>query len=246
MSAPHLLDRSALLGALDDVTSAFAATLAAMPAGGPGSAVPTCPDWCVADLVDHLGRVHGWAAAAARGGAADRPPPMPEPLLPPPAPVTAEALSQAYAAAAQELLDTLRSTDPDAPCWHFGPRPRTSGWWARRQLHETTVHLVDLQLALGGPVTAVPPAVAVDGLDEVATFFVPRQVSLGRTPAPPYALRLVTRESAEPLVLGEGEPGATLTGSAGDLLLVLWRRTGLDAVQVDGDPAPVLDLGLVP
>jgi hypothetical protein len=31
-------------------------------------------------------------------------------------------------------------------------------------------------------------------------------------------------------------PAATLTGTAGDLLLAVWRRVPLDVLTVDGDP----------
>ena len=35
--------------------------------------VPTCPGWCIADLLTHVGGVHRWAAAQVRSG-------QPEPL----------------------------------------------------------------------------------------------------------------------------------------------------------------------
>jgi hypothetical protein len=39
------------------------------------------------------------------------------------------------------------------------------------------------------------------------------------------------------LATGDPEGDAVLTGTASDLLLVLWRRLPLETVQVDGDPA---------
>jgi hypothetical protein len=43
---------------------------------------------------------------------------------------------------------------------------RTSGWWARRILHETAVHRADTELALGVNDPVIDPVVATDGIDE--------------------------------------------------------------------------------
>ncbi len=37
------------------------------------ASVPACPEWCVADLVEHLGSVHQWARHAVLEGATDVP-----------------------------------------------------------------------------------------------------------------------------------------------------------------------------
>ncbi|MGH3273742.1 MAG: hypothetical protein ACRDNZ_05370, partial [Streptosporangiaceae bacterium] len=42
----------------------------------------------------------------------------------------------------------------------------TSGWWARRMLHETAVHRADAELALGVGDPVIDPVVAADGIDE--------------------------------------------------------------------------------
>ena len=49
--------------------------------------------------------------------------------------------------------------------WTWGPG-RTSGWWARRILHETTVHRADAELALGVADPEIDSVVAADGIDE--------------------------------------------------------------------------------
>ena len=38
----------------------------------PSSAVPSCPEWTVADLAEHLGGIHRWAEALVRDRAAVR------------------------------------------------------------------------------------------------------------------------------------------------------------------------------
>ena len=49
--------------------------------------------------------------------------------------------------------------------WTWGPG-RTSGWWARRILHETTVHRADAELALGVADPEIDSVIAADGIDE--------------------------------------------------------------------------------
>ena len=81
---------------------------------------------------------------------------------------------------ARALVATLRSTDPATECWTFGPRPRTAAFWFRRQAHETAMHAWDAARAR----TDTPPPfdldLALDGVDELVTMFVPRQIRLGR------------------------------------------------------------------
>ncbi|HEY7719744.1 MAG TPA: maleylpyruvate isomerase N-terminal domain-containing protein, partial [Pedococcus sp.] len=64
------MDADAALPALARVTAAMAR---AVERADPAAAVPACPGWDVTTLVDHLGRVHLWAAAAARTGEEPRP-----------------------------------------------------------------------------------------------------------------------------------------------------------------------------
>ena len=69
------------------------------------------------------------------------------------------------AAGATRLLAALRAAGPLTEVWSWGPG-RTSGWWARRMLHESTVHRADAELALGLDDPVVDPVVAADGIDE--------------------------------------------------------------------------------
>ena len=79
----------------------------------------------------------------------------------------------------------------DAP----GPR----AFWARRQCHETTIHSVDaLAAALGryptSADTAIDPAVAVDGIDELLAGFMTRNKSRLRSESP-MVVGVVAEES---------------------------------------------------
>jgi uncharacterized protein (TIGR03083 family) len=137
-------------------------TLAGVVGGAPDIAadVPTCPGWTVADLASHTGDVHRWATAIVTSRAVARPP-FPQAESPWP---TADGWAQWLTAGSVPMLEALRSAGPTAEVWTWGPG-RTSGWWARRMVHETVVHRADAQLALGvEPV--IDQETAADGIDE--------------------------------------------------------------------------------
>lgn len=202
---------------LDDATSRFASAAASGDLGAP---VPTCPEWTLADLVTHLGEVHLWAAHAVTHGTPDGN----ETYDGAPA-----GLVDWYAGAARRLVDVLASSEPDAPAWTFGSE-KVAGFWRRRQVHETVVHEYDALAAVGRAADwSIDPALAWDGVDEVATFFYPRQVRLERITPLEGTLRLVpTDVDAGALEIGSGAPVAELTGPSSYLLLALWKRATVE------------------
>jgi uncharacterized protein (TIGR03083 family) len=229
-----MLDRETYLTSLARDAAAFADLLRTVDLY---AAVPDCERWDVVDLAGHLGGVHRWARDAVITGA-----PGDEPV----GPRQRGELVPWFEEGAAQLLDTLRSTDPGAACWTFGPKPRTASFWVRRQAHETAMHLRDLRRAL---LIDVPldPAFAADGVDEVVSVFFPRQVRLERTAPLAAGVRLVAADvpGASWVIAGDGtDPdaayAATLTGSAEDLLLVLWGRGGGEMPSTEGDSAVVV------
>jgi uncharacterized protein (TIGR03083 family) len=123
--------------------------------------VATCPGWSVADLVGHTGGIHRWVTSIVASQAQSRLP-FPEESAVSPTPAdTAQWLT----AGAAPLLKSLRSAGPVTPVWTWGPG-RTSGWWARRMVHETAVHRADAELALGVASPAIDAVIAADGIDE--------------------------------------------------------------------------------
>ena len=123
--------------------------------------VPTCPGWTVGELAQHAGTIHRWATAIVGTQATSR---IPFPEAGPPW-SSADGWGKWLAAGAAPLLTTLRAAGPLTAVWSWGPG-RTSGWWARRMLHETTVHRADAELALGVDDPVIDPVVAADGIDE--------------------------------------------------------------------------------
>ena len=147
----------------------FAAGVAAADLTAP---VPSCPGWSVYDLVVHLGNVHAWAATIVETGSfAVTQNDEPSSRRP-------RAVGDWYAAKAEDLYEVLRTTDPGRPCWNFAFGDGVAGFWRRRQLHETTVHTLDLDGA-ADRTTEVAAAVATDGVDEVLTVFLHRMHQRG-------------------------------------------------------------------
>ncbi|GAA2755749.1 maleylpyruvate isomerase family mycothiol-dependent enzyme [Actinopolymorpha rutila] len=238
--------------------------LAAYETGPDSARVPACPEWTLADLVAHTGRVHRWAAEIVRtgdfpgGGSSTVPGPGDSELGP------------WYAESVGLLLDQLAVTDPAQPTWAFGDGG-TAEFWSRRQAHEVCVHRVDAELAIGGT-PVVDPDLAADGVGEVVEVMMPRSQRFGpHRPIAPVLLRC-TDQSSRWLVSPPAEPdgvpagigptltdteaasaAATIAGTAGDLLLALWRRLPAGELDrrfaVDGDQAAaraVLDVRVVP
>lgn len=216
---------------LEDATDRFAREAAAGDLAAP---VPPCPGWTLADLVVHLGEVHRWAAHAVVEGTPDGD----ETYDGAPA-----GLVNWYRESASRLLDVLATRGPDDPAWTFG-QPRTTAFWRRRQVHETLVHTYDALAAAGREAEwDVDPALAWDGVAEVATMFYPRQVRLDRIAPLPGTLRLsATDHRAAPVDIGDTDPVVEVSGPAAYLLRLLWKR----APATDPAAAELLETAITP
>ncbi len=223
------------------------ALAAAADEAGLDAPVPTCPGWTVADLVLHVGEVHRWATAAVASRAtklgevpSDYRGPLPE---------RADTIAW-FRSGAVTLRETLASADPSVDYAAFlndPPTPRLL-FWARRQTMETGMHRVDAESALGR-CTPFAPDVAVDGIDEFLTGFLPRS----RTPlhadtprsmqiAPDYSEQRWTVAISTELpvtVRAATDADCLVTGSASDIYLALWNRGPLGALGIEGDPSVI-------
>jgi uncharacterized protein (TIGR03083 family) len=219
---------------LAEATERFARTVATTDAA---RAVPSCPEWTVRDLVAHLGNVHAWAEQIVRSN---------DPHLDE---VEPDAdLASWYAECADRLRVTLAAVDPDRPTWNFVGLDAGASFWVRRQLHETTMHTVDLDLARGAA-PQVEPAVATDGVLETFEVFGPRMVQRGAGAelGAPVEVRatdtgsswtLVPVPDAAPRIAAEAESVTTvgsIEGTAQDVLTTLWKRTPTTVLRLSGD-----------
>lgn len=202
--------------------------------------VPTCPEWTVRQLVEHLGGVHRWATMI-----------ISEALLQPPdeslfdsafaPPGDPGELLAWFREGADGLVETLRVAPDDLRAFVFlknAPPART--FWARRETHETTIHRIDALAARLGrmPTTAeagISTAVALDGIDELVNGFVPRRSSRLRTDEPfrmtiaptdaTAAWTIAVSDQPPVVTLGVDEDTqAIITGTAAALYLGLWNR----------------------
>jgi uncharacterized protein (TIGR03083 family) len=156
------MDHDAYLTSLREAGHA----LAAAADGNLGAQVPSCPEWKVADLVAHTGRVHAWVTGIVDAGGA---PPGPAPE----APSDPAELVPWYRDVHAQLLGRLAAHSPDDPAWVFVPTaPQQVGWWYRRQALETAIHRYDAQSAVGRA-TPIDAELAVAGVDEFLTEFLP-------------------------------------------------------------------------
>lgn len=218
----------------------FAVTVAGVDLRAP---VPTCPGWTVFHLVAHLGNVHSWAATIVETGQAaaeltDEPPRKAKPA------------AEWYAGKAEDLFEVLRAADPDAPCWNFAFGLGTKAFWPRRQLHETTVHSIDLALA-AGRIPDLRPEVSADGIDEALRVFLHRMHSRG-FPADlqaPLSVVATDVERSWTVRPSDGPPevleGATapdrISGPAAAVYALLWKRLPATdaALHFTGDTARI-------
>ncbi|MCL8251898.1 maleylpyruvate isomerase family mycothiol-dependent enzyme [Aeromicrobium fastidiosum] len=213
--------------------------------------VPACAPWTVRDLVLHAGTVHRWAASIVLSG---------QRLAEPSAPVVPGDLADWYAATGAALVAALRAVDPSEPVPNFSRVDETAAFWPRRQLHEVTVHTVDVLQALGHDAsrTDVPAALAADGVDEVLRVFFPRMTARGARPDVRSRVRLVADDvdaswvvapaddvAATPVLLPSttADVDQTVTGRASDLYLALWHRVPADRLRCRGDDAVALLAG---
>ena len=148
--------------------------------------------------------------------------------------------SRPSASGAQALLETLRSVDPATSVWTFSSTNRTAAFWQRRRTQEIAVHRYDAETAAGTP-TPIDTALAVDGIDEFLTVFLPRLAdNFGDVGDGTVHLHctdvdgewLVARHDGEVVVTAEHAKGdVAARGGASDLLLFLWGRVPADSAR---------------
>jgi uncharacterized protein (TIGR03083 family) len=209
-------------------------------AAGPAlqRSVPRYPQWVVADLVVHTGRIHRWVTELVRTLATER---LPQPDVSPLR--TPRDLTDWFMSGAADLAIALQAPDPSTRMWAFAG-DGTVGFWRRRMALETTVHRWDAQSATRIP-DAIAPDVALDGIAEALTIYLQprlRGAAVGGD-GQRVGLRCVDDKATWSIRLlpdaveisDEIEnTDAVLGGSAEDLWLFLMGRRTLDDLEVTG------------
>lgn len=237
---------------IDEIVSHTRGLASIAEESGLATAVPTCGEWTMGDLVTHLFDVQSfWVHIIGRRPAGPDTYEFPEP---PDDPVFA------LRAANGHLADLLASADPGEHAWSWSD-DHTVGFTIRRQIHEAVVHHADAALGAGVALPPVDPLIAADGVDELvdvmltgipawATFL--PNVQFVRVHATDtddrwtMSLGSISGTSTDSGVTYDGLPAAdrvgddvrpdlTIAGSAVDLLLWAWGRISPEALSLTGE-----------
>lgn len=225
---------------VDAIRTNGAALAAAAGNAGVDAPVPSCPEWTVADLLGHIGRLHRWVAAIVTDRATERGTHWSEAEPPPPA-----ERVEWFAAGVPRLGDALAAAGPNTEVWSW-TSDHSTGFWARRQAHETAMHRVDAELAAGTnrPVERV---LAVDGIDEIFDL-IPSWSNRERLRGNGETIHLHCTDADGEWLARLDPDGVVMTrehakgdvaarGTSSDLLLYLHGRGPVDALDVFGDAA---------
>ncbi|NUT52434.1 MAG: maleylpyruvate isomerase family mycothiol-dependent enzyme [Saccharothrix sp.] len=222
------MDAYSLAHALQVESAALAAAAELAP---PDREVPACPGMTVGDLLVHVGSIHRmvaeWITRGARpAGWTCRP---------------GDDLVEWYRIGAASLVDVLDPERAASPAATWCPWDRTLGFWLRRMAHETAVHRVDAQAAIGRA-EPLAPGLAADGVDEVLGLWLgchlpPGAHASGRA----VTLRVPGREWTVALHEGivdycpDADAAAVVSGTPSAVDLWLWGRVGEEHVAVEGE-----------
>jgi uncharacterized protein (TIGR03083 family) len=219
--------------------------------------VPSCPEWTLRQLVEHVGRAHRWVTAIVTRRRTTAPDFDTLNVL---APADADGLCRWLVDGAAELAEAIRSVGPQTPIWSWADE-QSAGFWARRMTHETAMHRADADLALGREFV-LDPELAADAISEwLSLLALPEAINyrpeLAELRGEGQILHLHSTDPG----LGEAgewivrrtpsgpvwEPGhakgdVAVRGAVVDLLLVMMRRVapGEAPITVHGD-GTVLD-----
>jgi uncharacterized protein (TIGR03083 family) len=228
-----------LLRLIDERSTAFVAAVAAAP--DLDAQVPTCPEWTLFDLVQHLGvGRRAWAATIAAGPADAK-------AAPDEATAPREGLLEWMAASTKQLVDALEAAGPDRGCWTWwgdSQSPETAFAVARHQLQEIAIHTYDAQLTAGLD-AALVDEVAFDGVDE---FLHTCNATTSPWPHEPAVLNYHVTDGRSwrldfnadglqvtRITTPDADADLSVTATAAELELCMYGRLPADSLKLDGD-----------
>jgi uncharacterized protein (TIGR03083 family) len=244
------MDTAAYLNAVVEQTSTFADWVDGKDATAP---VPTCPEWTLADLVDHIGATQKMVAMLV----AEK---LTEPSAAFAAYVPAPADSTQWGAwlngTAAEAKRAYDAAADDTPVWDPNGGVVGAPYWARRLFAEACVHRADAAATVGTSYELPPEHAAAAIEDWLDTMTSPtywqskphyaeamrgdgQTLHLHTTDAPG---EWVARREPDKIALERTHAKADVAvrGPATDLMLVISRRRPLEetpALEVHGDRA---------
>jgi uncharacterized protein (TIGR03083 family) len=217
------------------------ALVEAVAAGPADAAVPTCPGWSVADLVEHTGLFTGfWTHVLCEGTG--------RPKTPFPKMAEADTIAEWYAEMGAHLLRELSATSPDQTVWSWVPDRQNAAFVARRCAHELAVHRYDAQSARSAA-RPIEGGLAEDGIDEIFVMihaFAAEDKTTGRGNGERLSLeptdrpaRWLVQLTSAGLRINPDDSACDLVlrGATSDLELLLYERPTIARVERVGDQA---------
>jgi len=201
--------------------------------------VPTCPEWHVCDLVEHLGEVFSFWTTQL-GAASPDGPVEPSPR----ASLAGTDLVEFFESTGAKLRASLAECDPEEPCWNWSGQDLTADWVCRRMALESAVHRYDAELSSGAP-APIERDLAVDGIDEWIGVHLATDVPEAPELSLGGVLCLACEDHAAAWTVeiaggrlrwreGRGPADAVVVGSASDLYLFCWNRRPLEVLELTG------------
>jgi uncharacterized protein (TIGR03083 family) len=238
---------------IDAIRTFGSAFAAAAREAGPDLVIPTCPEWTMSDLLDHVAYEYaGWyyynlthdPAGSDLVQAFAAAPPYPE--------VFDDQVDYLEHHAAR-FADRAAAVDLDADVWAFGS-VEPARWWLRQAVMEVGMHTWDATAAVDHPST-LTPAVAVETVDQfvVGMTWEHRQwvseawpeFAPGAVELPTESFGLRTSDTGDSWLVhghdgrvvaeaGGAEAGAAVRAPAEALARWVWGRPA--EVSLDGEP----------
>ena len=225
----------------------------------PARSVPTCPEWTLADLVDHIGSTQRWVTRLVAERISD--PGTAFSIGWEKAPEQPSAWSDWLLEGADGVAEAIAAGSDGRDV--FDPSGGADGvaFWSRRVFGEISVHRIDAAFTLDHPyeIDSAHAAAAIDDwLGTMASTgwaanvpgFAEAMRGDGQTigwVADDVDRAWLLRRAAAPLVLtrDRGDADVTIHGPADELLQIVSRRRPLaaaEACSVDGDRAELIHL----
>lgn len=225
-------------------------------AAGPEAAVPTAPEWTVADLVTHIGQTQHWVAEIIERRVPD-PTQLPAEMAVVPTD-PGEWVAWLTAAAERAAIAFSDEALDDPQIWNAAADERTGArFWMASVLNESVVHGADAAIAAGRSTevdASIAAGLVANHLRMLAspTWATQRPESAQAIRGAGETLRWQATDASSwlvergpdgatwrPVAGDAGEADVAVSGPAGSLLLVLTRRIPLTdpSITIAGDRA---------
>ena len=217
------------LTAIRDESAAF---YAAADSADPDARVPSCPEWSVRDLVQHLAEVHYFWALLVEKSVTDLSA-LDGVEHPTPAAGYRDLVAQGREMT-DRLIAALTDADPSTKVWSWAKQDDVA-FILRHQVQEAAIHRWDIENATR-VASPIAPEIADDSIDEFLRISLPSRnewkpgIDVVHIHATDTGSDWLLEPSGNVEARG-GSADVTLSAPASDLLLALYRRVPLEGID---------------